>query len=154
MGHAVQIELAPDERRIATRNLAPEGIAEHHHEAIGTVRFVGPIQPAHCRHDSEEIKKRAVGSHALDLLRLAQAGEVVAGSSDRSEGLEQVCGPGDVFGLQWRELRAEQVEPGKIFANYHYPVQLRRRNRPRSEEHTSELQSLAYLVCRLLLEKK
>src|SRR2546425_9708454 len=29
-------------------------------------------------------------------------------------------------------------------------AQLRRR----SEEHTSELQSLAYLVCRLLLEKK
>src|SRR2546425_2907554 len=27
-------------------------------------------------------------------------------------------------------------------------------NVPRSEEHTSELQSLAYLVCRLLLEKK
>src|SRR2546423_7655840 len=27
-------------------------------------------------------------------------------------------------------------------------------NLPRSEEHTSELQSLAYLVCRLLLEKK
>src|SRR2546423_15037649 len=32
----------------------------------------------------------------------------------------------------------------------------RARERPlhRSEEHTSELQSLAYLVCRLLLEKK
>src|SRR2546425_6398980 len=28
------------------------------------------------------------------------------------------------------------------------------RDLPRSEEHTSELQSLAYLVCRLLLEKK
>src|SRR3989441_9568528 len=27
-------------------------------------------------------------------------------------------------------------------------------NQGRSEEHTSELQSLAYLVCRLLLEKK
>src|SRR2546425_8186311 len=27
-------------------------------------------------------------------------------------------------------------------------------DRERSEEHTSELQSLAYLVCRLLLEKK
>src|SRR3989441_7766380 len=27
-------------------------------------------------------------------------------------------------------------------------------DRVRSEEHTSELQSLAYLVCRLLLEKK
>src|SRR5205823_14807029 len=30
----------------------------------------------------------------------------------------------------------------------------RLRSEPRSEEHTSELQSLAYLVCRLLLEKK
>src|SRR2546425_3673279 len=31
---------------------------------------------------------------------------------------------------------------------------LPRRLSMRSEEHTSELQSLAYLVCRLLLEKK
>src|SRR5205823_13112848 len=31
---------------------------------------------------------------------------------------------------------------------------LHRRGFRRSEEHTSELQSLAYLVCRLLLEKK
>src|SRR2546423_7240653 len=30
----------------------------------------------------------------------------------------------------------------------------RRDREGRSEEHTSELQSLAYLVCRLLLEKK
>src|SRR2546425_3448282 len=29
-----------------------------------------------------------------------------------------------------------------------------RKSKERSEEHTSELQSLAYLVCRLLLEKK
>src|SRR3712207_8221766 len=29
-----------------------------------------------------------------------------------------------------------------------------RRDRPRSGEHTSELQSRQYLVCRLLLEKK
>src|SRR3712207_7656993 len=31
---------------------------------------------------------------------------------------------------------------------------LERGARPRSEEHTSELQSRQYLVCRLLLEKK
>src|SRR2546425_6375587 len=31
---------------------------------------------------------------------------------------------------------------------------LQRAHAHRSEEHTSELQSLAYLVCRLLLEKK
>src|SRR2546425_8751628 len=32
--------------------------------------------------------------------------------------------------------------------------QIRACRQKRSEEHTSELQSLAYLVCRLLLEKK
>src|SRR2546425_9454004 len=34
------------------------------------------------------------------------------------------------------------------------PADARKSIRERSEEHTSELQSLAYLVCRLLLEKK
>src|SRR5258707_3169097 len=34
------------------------------------------------------------------------------------------------------------------------PGQPPRAGRPRSEEHTSELQSRQYLVCRLLLEKK
>src|SRR6266404_7377054 len=34
------------------------------------------------------------------------------------------------------------------------PVNTMHGTRPRSEEHTSELQSLAYLVCRLMLEKK
>src|SRR6201999_4174598 len=36
----------------------------------------------------------------------------------------------------------------------HIDLQPDVRFRSRSEEHTSELQSLAYLVCRLLLEKK
>src|SRR5437016_10884928 len=43
-------------------------------------------------------------------------------------------------------------------AGFHVPVPLQHgsANRPisRSEEHTSELQSLTNLVCRLLLEKK
>src|SRR3712207_8629380 len=34
------------------------------------------------------------------------------------------------------------------------PVTFPRATPPRSEEHTSELQSRQYLVCRLLLEKK
>src|SRR3712207_7619800 len=34
------------------------------------------------------------------------------------------------------------------------PISLRVSRRSRSEEHTSELQSRQYLVCRLLLEKK
>src|SRR2546425_6617464 len=42
------------------------------------------------------------------------------------------------------------VKQGGRESSYHAPVTLD----ARSEEHTSELQSLAYLVCRLLLEKK
>src|SRR2546425_8924907 len=40
-------------------------------------------------------------------------------------------------------------DPGRPAREMLAPQQIRR-----SEEHTSELQSLAYLVCRLLLEKK
>src|SRR3989441_6377748 len=42
---------------------------------------------------------------------------------------------------------AQQDEPGCLVGAF-------RTTERRSEEHTSELQSLAYLVCRLLLEKK
>src|SRR2546425_6316413 len=53
-----------------------------------------------------------------------------------------------------RERRAP--ESGKALARTLRPVAVRPRvgGFERSEEHTSELQSLAYLVCRLLLEKK
>src|SRR3989441_9031917 len=42
-----------------------------------------------------------------------------------------------------------QIDPREIRV-----VLVHSQDRIRSEEHTSELQSLAYLVCRLLLEKK
>src|SRR3712207_7450872 len=51
-------------------------------------------------------------------------------------------------------------DSGRLLADRGVPAsQARRLNRiarghPRSEEHTSELQSRQYLVCRLLLEKK
>src|SRR2546423_5859052 len=51
--------------------------------------------------------------------------------------------------------KAEMLKQVRIVATK--PGLLRiliRRSPGRSEEHTSELQSLAYLVCRLLLEKK
>src|SRR5205823_7879001 len=52
--------------------------------------------------------------------------------------------------------RGEQVRRSRLRARSR--LRLARcppeKQRNRSEEHTSELQSLAYLVCRLLLEKK
>src|SRR5687767_15598604 len=62
-------------------------------------------------------------------------------------------GPGDrirVHVLGWRVHRERAGLPGD-----HDAGAKRHGDLPcRSEEHTSELQSLAYLVCRLLLEKK
>src|SRR2546425_2762886 len=56
---------------------------------------------------------------------------------------------------QARQLRQPA---GEILAHLERQAPLtsqqQRQQRQRSEEHTSELQSLAYLVCRLLLEKK
>src|SRR3989441_5883905 len=51
-----------------------------------------------------------------------------------------------------RRSRGLSVDRGQRSQQHHAP--LRRQSAARSEEHTSELQSLAYLVCRLLLEKK
>src|SRR5205823_13339194 len=46
------------------------------------------------------------------------------------------------------------VEDRYAFIDAVLPAAHARSRLARSEEHTSELQSLAYLVCRLLLEKK
>src|SRR5687767_15470270 len=64
------------------------------------------------------------------LFRSAAAGD--------ADGEQSVLGGGERA-----EALAEQHDMGDVGAA-----------RGRSEEHTSELQSLAYLVCRLLLEKK
>src|SRR3712207_8972195 len=47
------------------------------------------------------------------------------------------------------------VDPAELrFKNFIQPEQFPYKSPTRSEEHTSELQSRQYLVCRLLLEKK
>src|SRR5687767_15367172 len=69
--------------------------------------------------------------------------------------------PVDVRALHFLRRDAAQVEEGKAERRVHEgSLQVGAEQHPepdeidRSEEHTSELQSLAYLVCRLLLEKK
>src|SRR5205807_8502748 len=54
---------------------------------------------------------------------------------------------------QERARRHRRLAPGLARPQRGAPAQ-RRRERRRSEEHTSELQSPCNLVCRLLLEKK
>src|SRR5438034_7810738 len=62
----------------------------------------------------------------------------------------------DAEGKRLRERLAEQlrVAPSLPLGRPALPLVAERRGHPRSEEHTSELQSHSDLVCRLLLEKK
>src|SRR3712207_7985648 len=74
----------------------------------------------------------------------------LVGRDERERALEVllVAGDGDVALLAdgHAEARGRHDVPGVGRGE--------RRRVPRSEEHTSELQSRQYLVCRLLLEKK
>ena len=55
----------------------------------------------------------------------------------------------------YQKYRAETfVKQGEIFDLENFNAERERLTSLRSEEHTSELQSLTNLVCRLLLEKK
>src|SRR2546425_11730670 len=75
-------------------------------------------------------------------------------------GLRQLYHPLHRFKARVGGLHAPTHELDREEPSAHLDVRLpptggaRRSDLVRSEEHTSELQSLAYLVCRLLLEKK
>src|SRR5262245_65326068 len=62
----------------------------------------------------------------------------------------------DARGLQGRGESEEQAREQRHASSeqQHAMIEWRVDEEPRSEEHTSELQSLRHLVCRLLLEKK
>src|SRR5262245_62257901 len=67
------------------------------------------------------------------------------------------CRPAAGCEFQWRTLpSARPIATSCIrrFRSDTYACRCRTPGRARSEEHTSELQSLRHLVCRLLLEKK
>src|SRR3712207_6934647 len=69
------------------------------------------------------------------------------------------CGPCRMVGPIISELANDydgKIVVGKcdVEENDDIAMEFGVRNIPRSEEHTSELQSRQYLVCRLLLEKK
>src|SRR5262249_61986363 len=74
------------------------------------------------------------------------------GSGHLADGQGRVIGPEDatIFGLGVAVSDAVAVR----LAERPAVAQPRRPGEDRSEEHTSELQSLTNLVCRLLLEKK
>src|SRR3712207_7522372 len=86
------------------------------------------------------------------LFRSRRAGtELPAGCRVRKpRGRERLAGPGSRAGGRGRRGRGGRVGGTRRGTGDRGS----RRDRRRSEEHTSELQSRQYLVCRLLLVKK
>src|SRR3712207_7474220 len=81
----------------------------------------------------------------------SQAGQVERQPADQRPAVGLGRRP-EPFLLQPREDEAVDLVPRPVLVGH---VRRRRAlHRLRSEEHTSELQSRQYLVCRLLLEKK
>src|SRR5687767_15462742 len=80
------------------------------------------------------------------LFRSHRAGAVV----DQPERRDAARRYPEILHQPLRRTEAESI----VADDTHQLPQIRPLFDPRSEEHTSELQSLAYLVCRLLLEKK
>src|SRR3989442_6157014 len=62
--------------------------------------------------------------------------------------------PNRASGRRWRGSTAPHPHPPSRRRPATVPAPWNLRTKPRSEEHTSELQSRPHLVCRLLLEKK
>src|SRR5205823_10189849 len=69
-------------------------------------------------------------------------------------GQPDITGANDGNGTHILKSVTKGIERISHYAGTHTVVRGTRNLKNRSEEHTSELQSLAYLVCRLLLEKK
>src|SRR3989441_8903616 len=67
------------------------------------------------------------------------------------EKTRSALGPPERFAARLRESGLQDADLRRLVRGQLY---LTNYLDSRSEEHTSELQSLAYLVCRLLLEKK
>src|SRR3989441_3079509 len=83
----------------------------------------------------------AVNRQAMRLLLEREGHEVVA-VENGLEAIERLGPASDRFDAVVTDLQMPRLGGRALYEQL------------RSEEHTSELQSLAYLVCRLLLEKK
>src|SRR3989449_8353261 len=82
-------------------------------------------------------------------------GQARFGQYRRAEALmEEALRVATAAGLHESEFRIERIKNGLRECEQALRVEPAVPAEPRSEEHTSELQSRLHLVCRLLLEKK
>src|SRR3712207_448389 len=91
-----------------------------------------------------ELVDHDIGTIDLVCVNLYPFEETVAGEASEKEAIEQI----DVGGPAMLRAAAKNFKSVTVVPSPRFYKEVR------SEEHTSELQSRQYLVCRLLLEKK
>src|SRR5438046_4159685 len=99
---------------------------------------------------------RAIPGTAAALLRLAWRRSNNKAPPDHAVDSTPTSSPYSCKCRRWARKQGRcrrQPETHRTSRDW-YKTECSRRSPPRSEEHTSELQSLTNLVCRLLLEKK
>src|SRR5437016_9401985 len=104
-----------------------------------------------CRHGTFEFLRRTLvhGARSLSLGLVMVSARPPQGHQDSPAPLPDFPGTGLLRAANTRNVfqaRSTLAPGGQVFARFGISY--------RSEEHTSELQSLTNLVCRLLLEKK
>src|SRR2546425_2564540 len=143
----LQIRGVPNHALVPERSVAPEGDPDRFRTAGGD--DVSALQPqpvdlgqALPARSGRAAQPLAAAPHHLGLAGRPAYADVVSDSPVGAEAVlaralvgeeARIAAIGDAVGIEGEEIEALPL---------------------RSEEHTSELQSLAYLVCRLLLEKK
>src|SRR6266404_754439 len=123
------------------------------------------MPPPACCYGRTDSRRRRYRPGRDIRLRLRPAVPAPGHASDRCAGRSRVKPAPAATALQVHEIRRADREPSRD-SDAQAPARPNREWWPlwpsfpgfacagRSEEHTSELQSLAYVVCRLLLEKK
>src|SRR5687767_15512815 len=103
----------------------------------------GPPVGGNRQRDPSDIGRIAIDERPPDGGRIVR--RIAVGGDELLELLLVLRDQSFLLGIRELLVESDEGQVGPLFAKY---------KKKRSEEHTSELQSLAYLVCRLLLEKK
>src|SRR5690554_7512224 len=97
--------------------------------------------------NEEDINKITTSTAAIILETIQGGAGFIQPQNDYLKKVRERCDETGTF-LILDEIQPGYGRTGKLFGFEHFDIV------PRSEEHTSELQSRPHLVCRLLLEKK
>src|SRR2546425_11775434 len=139
-------------RRDREREPADGDEAHQHHEGAHLEQHVGDAGEEQRQRQQRNRPHPILGPEQRPQVEWARAQQPHVPALERDGREDEPCG--DRGEYESREPEVQEGHERNVEKAHLLAAMERQRLDVRSEEHTSELQSLAYLVCRLLLEKK